>query len=60
MTDEEKKEYKKIAPGVVIDDGIRLPNVNQVIWLLQNHFDFRGLILKGLAIEVTEKNNPYV
>jgi hypothetical protein len=28
-------------------------------WLLKNHFDFRGLIEKGLAIEVTEGNNPY-
>ena len=28
-------------------------------WLLQNHFDIFGLITKGLAIEVTEDNNPY-
>ena len=28
-------------------------------WLNANHFDFRGLIDKGLAIEVTEENNPY-
>lgn len=28
-------------------------------WLLKNHFDFRGLIPRGLAIEVTEENNPY-
>ena len=28
-------------------------------WLLKNHFDFRGLIEKGLAIEVNENNNPY-
>lgn len=32
---------------------------NLVNWLLKNHFDFRGLIPKGLAIEVTEENNPY-
>lgn len=30
-----------------------------LIWLLQNHFDIFGLIPKGLAIEVTEENNPY-
>lgn len=30
-----------------------------LIWLLQNHFDIFGLIPKGLAIEVTEQNNPY-
>ena len=28
-------------------------------WLLSNHFDYRGLIEKGLAIEVTKENNPY-
>lgn len=59
MTEEERKQYKKIAPGLLIDDRIRLPNVNQVVWLLQNHFDFRELIPKGLAIEVTVENNPY-
>lgn len=30
-----------------------------VFWLLENHFDFMGLISKGLAIEVTEESNPY-
>ena len=28
-------------------------------WLNANHFDYRNLIEKGLAIEVTEENNPY-
>ena len=28
-------------------------------WLNAHHFDHKGLIEKGLAIEVTEKNNPY-
>ena len=28
-------------------------------WLNVHHFDYRGLIEKGLAIEVTENNNPY-
>ena len=28
-------------------------------WLNAHHFDFRGLIEKGLAIEVNESNNPY-
>ena len=30
-----------------------------LIFLLNNHFDIFGLIPKGLAIEVTEENNPY-
>lgn len=28
-------------------------------WLNKKMFDYRGLIGKGLAIEVTEENNPY-
>ena len=29
-------------------------------WLNAHHFDYRGLIEKNLAIEVTKENNPYV
>lgn len=28
-------------------------------WLNKKHFDYRGLIPKGLAIPVTKENNPY-
>lgn len=28
-------------------------------WLNAHHFDYRGLIPMGLAIEVTPENNPY-
>ena len=28
-------------------------------FLLVHHFDYHGLIERGLAIEVTEENNPY-
>lgn len=28
-------------------------------WLNIHHFDYRGLIEKGLAIKVTKENNPY-
>lgn len=28
-------------------------------WLNKNHFDYRALIPKGLAIAVTNENNPY-
>ena len=63
MTEEETEEYfntmilsqdiKGLAPNV------RIPTVNSVDWLLKNHFDYRWLIEKGLAIAVTEENNPY-
>lgn len=34
-------------------------NYDAVDWLNAHHFDFYNLIEKGLAIEVTEENNPY-
>lgn len=51
MTEEEKEEYKKWA----WDDFC----LDTVDWLNAHHFDYRGLIEKGLAIAVTEENNPY-
>lgn len=33
--------------------------VKLIDWLNAHHFDYRGLIEKGLAIAVTEDNNPY-
>ena len=37
-----------------------LPSYSRHIdWLNRNHFDYRGLIPKGLAIAVTKENNPY-
>ena len=75
MTEEEKKEmHNLLSPeGTAIYgyDGISMPMnhygefvsyefMNRIIqYLLENHFDFMGLIPKGLAIEVTEENNPY-
>lgn len=32
---------------------------NPVDWLNAHHFDYRGLIERGLAIAVTEESNPY-
>jgi hypothetical protein len=37
-----------------------MDSVHKYDWLNAHHFDYRGLIEKGLAIEVTEENNPYV
>lgn len=40
--------------------GFYLENLSDVIdYYNSNHFDYRGLIKKGLAIEVTKENNPY-
>ena len=34
-------------------------NMDAIDWLNAHHFDYRGLIEKGLAIKVTKDNNPY-
>lgn len=49
MTDEERQEY-----GLVLCDEL---SINQFDWLNAHHFDYRGLIEKGLAIEVTVKED---
>ena len=51
MTEEEKEELRTLK-------WTKLEHYT-VDWLLSHHFDYRGLIEKGLAIEVTEENNPY-
>lgn len=55
MTDEELKEYKHFVAFSGSPDGAS----NFVDWLNAHHFDYRGLIEKGLAIEVTKDNNSY-
>lgn len=51
MTEEEKEELRTLK-------WTKLEHYT-VDWLNTHHFDYRGLIEKGLAIEVTESNNPY-
>ena len=58
MTEEEKKEL-----GIISCDG-NIEHKYGIFYRSQDylnahHFDYRGLIPKGLAIEVTEDNNPY-
>lgn len=73
MTEEETKELLQISNfDSDIDDicydsiccvertSIDIVDIaNFIGWLNAHHFDYRGLIEKGLAIEVTKDNNPY-
>lgn len=69
MTKEERKEYEGFiihrehvnAWGQEWDiDCFSFDGCPRLVdWLNAHHFDYRGLIRKGLAIEVTEDNNPY-
>ena len=49
MTDEEIKEYKHL----VAFSGSPTGSANFIDWLNKNHFDYRGLIPMGLAIDAT-------
>ena len=57
MTSEEEKHFLSLKNGLDYDTNTKkiIYNTNQVDWLNEHHFDYRGLIVKGLAIEI--KNN---
>lgn len=57
MTEEEKSEE---PAGTSLDGYMYVYEAEEYVdWLNAHHFDYRNLIEKGLAIEVTEDNNPY-
>lgn len=69
MTDEERGEYNSFIfdyeyedywiPGIYMD-AVDVDMMSELIdWLNARHFDYSNLIERGLAIEVTEQNNPY-
>ena len=55
MTEEEK--VKLLLSQIYA--FVHYNEIAKMDWLNEHHFDYRGLIDKGLAIEVTEENNPY-
>lgn len=68
MTEEEKSKYhnlcyeeerEELEFGEWVTRVYFHDTIESIDWLNAHHFDYRGLIEKGLAIEVTEENNPY-
>ena len=69
ITDKEKIELERIINGILgykainyfhSEDDYKWNTLYEAIdWFNAHHFDYRGLIEKGLAIAVTEENNPY-
>ena len=62
MTNEELKEILSIDYAQIYTGNCwswNFANHKQIDWLNEHHFDYRGLIERGLAIAVTEENNPY-
>ena len=53
MTEEEKREYI-ILDDLVTVDGVLVSSCETFDWLNTHHFDYRGLIEKGLALEAPE------
>ena len=54
MTEKQKKEYKYITERWMYDSSYSISDSTD--WLNKNHFDYRGLIEKGLAIDATGLN----
>ncbi len=54
MTEEEKKEFSVLAVGTHLFKGPLIPSYDTLDWLNAHHFDYRGLIERGLAIEAPE------
>lgn len=52
-------EVTRINPEGISESYDSQAFQNALDFLLREHFDIFGLIPKGLAIEVTEENNPY-
>ena len=67
MTDEEEKEFGKIfeleLKAIEAPEGHTIVSAAsstfEIDFYNKYHFDYRGLIEKGLAIEVTTENNSY-
>ena len=54
MTDKQKNDYQYITERCMNDPAYSISD--SIDWLNENHFDYRGLIKKGLAIDATELN----
>lgn len=60
MTDEESEEYCQLQDKFLLSSQYPVTDAYEMFdWLNEHHFDYRGLIEKDLAIEVTDDNNPY-
>ena len=57
MTKDEEKEYNKTL--CVIHGHGSFSTIDTFDYLLSHHFDVHDLIPKGLAIAITDNNNPY-
>jgi hypothetical protein len=62
MTEEETDEFQQLdteCDKMPTFDYVSIEHYRIFDWLNAHHFDYRGLVPKGLAIAVTKDNNPY-
>ena len=52
MTDEQYDKFTDMSYSVT-ENYYSMANYHQIDWFIKNHFDYRGLIKKGLAIDCT-------
>lgn len=64
MTAEEEKEFLSLKCGLDVPDlsDIRnlVFNTDSIDWLNEHHFDYRGFIKRGLALEAPENIYSYI
>ena len=51
MTEEERKEYFLTWEEEPLERRVHIPSISTNDWLNEHHFDYRGLIPMGLALE---------
>lgn len=56
MTEEQREYYEQFTFESASHFGFVSEAEELIAWLNKNHFDYRGLIEKGLAIDATGKN----
>lgn len=53
------RPMSSIASLISAKEWTSFSSIDLIDWYNANHIDYRGLIKKGLALEVTKENNPY-
>ena len=53
------RPMSSISELITAKEWSSLGGIDLIDWYNANYIDYRGLIEKDLAIEVTEENNPY-
>jgi len=57
MTERERKQYEKLTTVYQIEVNGKwfdMPDFNTLEWLIKHHFDYQGLIEKGLALKAQD------